>query len=148
MASCKELKELTRSRLQSARTLMNAQDWEAAAYMMGYVLETLLKSASCKALHLEQYPDDRSKHQEKVLSFFMTHNFDQLLYISGLSDVFNSSFFSWAQFTTSYLGDWPRMRYDVKVLKQFDEIKVNQLYDYLYKADDSIIKTVQKMRRW
>lgn len=123
MATGAELKKLSKARLRTVKVLMDGKDWEGAAYMMGYVLETLLKSASCKALRLNQYPDDYNKHDKKITNFFMNHVFDQLLYISGLSDIFTPTssntiaYYHWSQFTSMYLGDWIKMRYDPNLIQ-------------------------------
>lgn len=124
--------------------------------MMGYVLETLLKACTCKALRLEQYPDHHTKHDDKLVNVFMTHRFDNLLIVSGLSDLFlpvvsgtnPKVTYNWSQFTSSYPGDWPSMRYRTDIAKDFPQTKVRELYEYLYEIEHSIVKAVQRAKRW
>jgi len=118
---------------------------------MGHVLETSLKAAACKTLHLIDYPE--MTDNKKVNAMFMTHNFDQLLVISGLSDLFTVSgplaiSKNWSHFVQEYPGEWIRMRYDPTIFVRFDKIKVEGLYHSLYGSPDSIIKTLGKRKRW
>ena len=53
--------------------------------MMGLALECALKSCICKTLRVGKYPD--SHKDKKVPDFFMTHAFDRLLLLSGLTDI-------------------------------------------------------------
>ena len=78
----------------------------------------------------------------------MTHSFDELLCVSGLSDIFQATNFNWSQFTINYPGNWSGMRYNADAELQFPQEKVEQLYQYLYEAEDSIMKVVTKRRRW
>lgn len=151
MAGCAELKKLSKARLRSAKLLMDGGDWDGSAYMMGHVLETALKSAACKTLHLTDYPETTGN--KKVDAMFMTHKFDQLLIISGLSDLFTfgspghiSSKYS--AFVQEYPGEWINMRYDPTIFIRFDEIKVKNLYNNLYQDSNSITKTLSRRNRW
>jgi hypothetical protein len=151
MASGLELKKFTKSRIKTVRTLVTAEDWDAAAYMMGYVLETALKAAACKALHLTGYPErTRIKHIDNC---FMTHKFDQLLTVSGLSDIFTVAGLpgpstNWSEFVQSYPGEWTNMRYDPNTIIQFDKPVVERLFQNLISDNESIIKTIQSKSRW
>lgn len=152
MANNAELRKLSKARLKTVRTLTAAEDWDAAAYMMGYVLETALKAASCKSLHLDTFPErTKNKHIDNC---FMTHKFDQLLIVSGLSDIFNpltgpaNPSKNWSSFVQEYPTDWVSMRYEPSVAITFDKIKVSRLYQNLYGDPESIIKTIIGNRRW
>lgn len=151
MANQSELRQLSRARIKTVRTLINGEDWDAAAYMMGYVLELALKAASCKALKLKSYPANAS--HKTVANFFQSHIFDQLIVISGLSDLFSldgteESHRNWSLFVQEYPWNWPEMRYDPNIIVRFDESKINNLYTYLYDDEQSIIKTIAGKRRW
>lgn len=150
MASRKDLAQLTKARLKTVSILMINDDWDMAAYMMGYSLETALKAATCKTLRVDQYPDIKSYKNEKIGNYFMTHNFDMLLLVSGLSDIFSvdgdpSAFQNWSDFTQEFSGEWTNMRY---LSGKFDSAKTNTLYKALYEDHDSIIKTITRRRKW
>ena len=127
---------------------MAGGDWEGAAYMLGYVLECALKAVVCKTLNLSDYPSDRKKD-----SHFMTHNFDQLLVLSGMSAVFSGSGLlvevqSWSEFTKEFLGDWPAMRYSLDHMQKFDEAKVRALHEHLSRAPNGILNAIARRRKW
>lgn len=151
MVNNEDLKELSKQHLKTAEALIKAQDWPGAAYMLGYVLEFLLKAATCKTLNLLVYPESHAV--EKIHGFFRTHNFDQLLMVSGTSDLFDISRGEpevqqhWSDFTSKYLGDWPGMRYNKDTRKQFTKITVNALYKNLVSDKKSIIKILDKEKR-
>jgi hypothetical protein len=127
---------------------MTGGDWEGAAYMLGYVLECALKAAVCKTLCLNGYPSDRKKDIH-----FMTHNFDQLLVLSGMSSVFSGNgvleeIQSWSEFTKEFLGDWPAMRYSLDHMQKFDEVKVRALHAHLTKKPNGILDVMTRRRKW
>lgn len=151
LANQKELRRLSRARIKTVKTLIKGKDWDAAAYMMGYVLELALKAAACRALHLKHYP--ANTNNKNIDGCFQSHKFDQLLVVSGLSDVFSIDApekvaANWSLFVQEYPGDWPAMRYNPEVITTIDEAKVNTLYDYLFRDGESIIKTITDKRRW
>lgn len=151
MANQSDLRQLSRARVKTANTLIKASDWDAAAYMMGYVLELALKAASCKALKLKNYPVNT--RLQKIDDCFQSHRFDQLIVVSGLSDLFSldgpaESFGNWSLFVQEYPGNWPEIRYDPNIIIRFNESKVHSLFQYLYDDDNSIIKTIAGKRRW
>ncbi len=148
MANHKQLKLIANARLRSANFLIKAGDWDGAVYMMGYVLECALKAAACKALRLGEYPENKKTH-----SHFMTHSLDQLLVLSGMSDLFNilasnEVFKNWSEFTQEFQGEWPRMRYDLNRQQSFDEIKTKKLYNNLVSTNEGILSVITKKKRW
>lgn len=154
MPNNNDFKELAEQHLKTAEILMKARDWSGAAYMLGYVLEFALKAASCKALNFVVYPDSYSgSGSEKVYSFFKAHNFDQLLIVSGLSDLFDTrgskdAQRNWSDFTGPFLGDWTSMRYNKERRKQFDEDIVRDLHDNLTNKADGILAVIDNNKRW
>jgi len=151
MATGKDLQQISRARIKTSQILLAAKDYEASAYMMGYGLEIALKAAACKSLRLDGYPSNTNN--KSIDSYFMSHKFDQLLVISGLSDLFSlngppNSYKNWSEFVQEYPGDWPSMRYDPKVKLKFDSRKVMRLYNNLYEDAESIINTIIGKRRW
>jgi len=148
MADSKQLKLIAKARLRSVEFLMKAKDWDGAVYMMGYVLECALKASVCKTLRLSEYPENR-----KTDGHFMTHNLDQLLVLSGMSDLFNISapvviFQNWSEFTQEFQGDWPAMRYNYNRLQSFDEIKTKKLHNNLIDGPNGILSVITKKKRW
>ncbi|MBI2009485.1 hypothetical protein HYS84_03740 [Candidatus Saccharibacteria bacterium] len=144
-----ELRALTYKKIRTIKRLIKEEEWEVAAYLMGYVLECALKAASCKALRLATYPPLKSRGE--VLGF-KTHEFEQLLAVSGLSDLFGSvslspAYNNWSAFTINYPGAWTIMRYE-DVSAKFDEMTVKELAKTLYDDSDSIIETIKRNRRW
>ncbi|MFA5931850.1 MAG: hypothetical protein WC793_00515 [Candidatus Paceibacterota bacterium] len=147
MATQNEFKKLASERLTTAEFLIEAGEWLMAAYIMGFVLECVLKAASCKTLHLSKYPEFGNGVKQEVAAYFRTHNFDQLLVVSGLSDIFTltgkySS--QWSGFTQEYQGKWTDLRYDIYA-KQFTEEKVKNMHTFL---KNGIIKAIEEEKRW
>lgn len=144
-----EWRNLTYKKLKTVKRLVEDEEWELAAYLMGYVLECALKAASCKALRLSSYPPLKSRGEAVG---FKTHEFEQLLAVSGLSDLFGSvsltpAYNNWSDFTLNYPGTWTIMRYE-DVSTKFDEITVRELAKNLYDDSESIIETIKRNRRW
>ncbi len=138
MTKHQDLKNITGARLTTVSILIKAKDWSGAAYMMGYSLECALKAVACNTLHLKVYPPIAKKTIE---GFFKTHNFDVLLIISGMLDIFGSdgSFFKdWSEFTKEFMGNWTEMRYEPG--KTWDETKIQRVYNNLIALIDEIKK--------
>ena len=124
--------------MKTIQTLINTEDWIVAAYMMGCVLEFALKAATCKTLHLSSYPPTQFGQKsaaQKIETFFRTHEFDSLLLVSGMLDIFGfgKQFYDdWSAFTQEYLGQWTDMRYEANPQnKEWDAIKINNVYNKL-----------------
>lgn len=155
MASGVELKYLAKKRRCSAKALLDVEDWEMAIYMMAMSLELALKAASCKALKLESYPETNDPND----SYFKSHNFDRLLRVSGLLDIFSvripmknqDAFANWGIFTKAFLfpdKDYVEMRYDPRMLASFNKAKSLELYQALYEDENSILKTMTRYSKW
>ena len=118
------LKEITYARIKGANFLMKNKDWQGAGQMMGLALECALKASICHALRVPFYPE---KHKDKQIpDFFMSHTFDRLFLLSGLSDIFSTTgnpqaFDNWGAFTIHYQGDWINMRKDPPSNCPFDK---------------------------
>jgi hypothetical protein len=155
MATGGELKKLAQNRRKTAKMLLDAGDWEMAVYMMAMCLELALKSASCKTLSFENYPETSDPEDRH----FKSHKFDRLLRISGLLDIFSirvpmkniPAFFNWSIFTDAFLfadKDYTAMRYDMRMQASFNRAKAHELYRTLYGDKDSILKTMTRYRKW
>ena len=148
MATGIELQKITKARLKTVKILKKAEDWEGTAYMMGYVLECALKAAICSTLNLSSYPE--KVKEENIAKYFMTHNFLQLLVVSGLQKTFSAegpakSWENWSNFTFEYQGNWTEMRYDGNRI--WDKKKITKLFRALVSArTGAIIKEV--MKKW
>ena len=151
MASAKELKAISQARLKTAKILIEAEDWDGSAYIMGFALEIALKAVICKTLHLVNYPENTKNRTTDA--FFMTHNFDQLLKASGMEDLFSArgkgdEFRNWGDFTQEYQGDWTAMRYNPERLERFKKEEVERLYNNLVGKPSGIITVIKTKRRW
>ncbi len=149
MTSGIDLRQLTYKKIKTVKRLIKDKEWELAAYLMGYILEYALKAASCKALKLSGYPPVRNKGGK--VDGFKTHEFEQLLIVSGLNDLWGKvstdpSYDNWSTFTAMYPGNWTEMRYEI--ISKFDEITTKDLAKKLYDNTDSIIETIKKKKRW
>ncbi|MBL8159016.1 hypothetical protein JNJ66_01005 [Candidatus Saccharibacteria bacterium] len=155
MASGIDLKAIARSRVVIAKKLIDMKDWEMAVYVMAMALELALKAAACKALRFETYPE--ANHDDD--KYFKSHKFDRLLKISGMTDVFSvrkpminaNAFQNWSIFTAPLIfgnKDYTAMRYDPRMQANFQEANAKALYDALYADDDSILKTMTRLKRW
>lgn len=154
MATGPDLKGIAQARLRTAEVLMDAGDWEGAAYMLPYALECALKAVICKTLHLSVYPDSEKNEKDgTVRGFFTTHVFVQLLVISGLQDIFSPNgqdipYRYWSDFAIEYPGKWVGMRYEPERMAQFDETKVRALHQKLVDADHGILTLIEQGARW
>ncbi|HTE48385.1 MAG TPA: hypothetical protein VK675_00565 [Candidatus Paceibacterota bacterium] len=143
-----QLKLISNMRINSAETLMKAGDWFFSAYTMAMALECALKAMICKTLNLSSYPED-PKHA-KIRNFFWTHEFEQLLILSGLSDTFSPSgqnpeaIQSWSEFTKEFSGSWSETKYSYDLQQQFDKIKVERLYENLTSSPWGIITKIKE----
>jgi len=151
MANCDELKKIAYARLKSAESLMDVNDWDGAAYMLGYTLECTLKAAACKTLHLITYPDSSSV--KGVKEFFQTHKFSELVVVAGVSDLFSfkgssKAWQNWSNFISQYPGNWPEMRYNADPTKNWDETRTKKIHDYLTVPPDGIMIVITNNNRW
>jgi len=148
MTNQTDLRAIARNRLKTAKTLITSRDWDGAGLMMGYALECALKAAICKTLHLTSYPERTGKEHD---NFFLTHNFDRLLRLSGLENLFGVNGIGggvWSNFTQDYHGEWIAMRYETT---KFDETRVRVLYNCLtakIAGSEGIFTILNKARKW
>lgn len=149
MANLQDFRDLASQRLKTVDVLMQAKEWGIAAYILGLVLECVLKAASCKALNLAVYPEVGKTKNNEIANYFRTHNFDNLLIVSGTSDLFGlngKGFNSWSGFTQEYTGIWTSIRYET--ITQFDERKVRGMYKFLTEQTSGIISLIESEKRW
>lgn len=151
MATRKDFKNIAMRRLKTVKILISHQEWGMAAYMLGFVLECVLKSSACKTLNLATYPEIEKTKNPQIVNYFRTHNFDMLLVVSGNSDIFDLSgagASSWSGFTQEYtkIGKWTDIRYDI--LNQFNKDLVKRLYKFLTEKPEGIIPLIEKKNRW
>jgi hypothetical protein len=141
MTASPDFKLLAERRLRTVELLISHEEWVVAAYMMGFVLECVLKAAICKVLHLESYPEPGPGVRHEVSTYFMTHNFDQLLIVSGMSDLFRlygKGANTRASFIQEYPGSWTDIRYKT-AMTEFDKEKVALLYKLLNDSPDVVL---------
>jgi len=151
MANSSDFEKLAENRLKTIDILISNREWGVAVYLMGFVLECVLKASACKALNLNSYPDFQKTKNIKITNYFLTHDFDMLLLVSGASNIFGLSgqgASSWSGFTQEYtkIGKWTDIRYDT--LTQFDETITKNLFGYLTKEPDGIIPLIKGQKIW
>ena len=79
MATRRELQDLTHLKLKEAEALLDAELYDGAVYLGGYVIEFALKARICRLLDLESYPEE-----QRLRAAFAVHDLEQLLQLSGL----------------------------------------------------------------
>lgn len=151
MANSQDFKNIAKKRLETVEILMSHQEWEMSAYLMGFVLECILKASACHNLKLKIYPEEISivKHKN-ITGYFRTHDFEMLKVISGVSELFDLSAdgaSSWSGFTQEYTGSWTEIRYD-QLSNRFDETKVKSLHNFLTAEPNGIIPLIKKRNVW
>jgi HEPN domain-containing protein len=133
MASRNQLKTLALVRRREAQVLFDAELYDGARYLSGYVLELALKARICRLLDLEEYPDTG-----ELRRVYATHDLDQLLKLAGLSRKLSlqqkALFDSWS---TAALWK-PERRYDVP--GTVAERDVQDILD----AVDEVLKWIRK----
>jgi len=105
----KELQKIAIIRLKESKTLYDNGLYDGAVYLCGYVVESALKARICRHLQMKEYLDTGD-----MKNVFLSHNFDRLLFLSGLKNRINLAnrrgtnlFRNWSLLTT-----WtPDMRY-------------------------------------
>ncbi len=147
----KELKKRSLARLNTVKILMKAEDWEMAAYVLGYVVEYALKAVTCKTLRLEHYPQLEIIKKDINITYFQTHNFEELLLVSGLDPVLgvrgkSESWRNWSNFTLIYKGNWTKMRYDTANI--WDETSVKEVYTNVIAPDNGILSEIKRRKKW
>jgi hypothetical protein len=103
-----DLKRIAQERLADAETLFMADRFDGATYLCGYVLEIMLKLRICKTLRWNGFPETRKEFEG--LASFKTHDFDNLLHLSGFEEKIKQSYLSeWSKVKT-----WsPELRYSL-----------------------------------
>lgn len=85
MTTLKDLRELSKERLEEASILLQKHKYEGAKYLCGYAIEHALKLQICKTLKWKSYPpkNPTSESFGENLKSFRTHNPETLLLLSG-----------------------------------------------------------------
>jgi len=146
MATGRELKKLSLSRLKSAKILMDADDFDGAIYLMLHSLEIALKAVICKHLQFKQYPDKGDLDQIKRV--FHTHDREVLLRLSGLKPFFSPVHRSKLRYRNwNKVITWDfSMRYSPSgTAKKKDAERV---YDALTKENTGVIEFIKTEGKW
>ena len=72
------LQQIAEIRVIDADVLLEAGQWDAAYYLLGYSIECALKACISKQFRLQEVPD------KKLVNDFYTHKLDDLLNLSGV----------------------------------------------------------------
>jgi len=79
MPSREQFQSICLTRLEEVKVLYEKGLYDGANYLSGYVVETALKARVCKILESD-YPDSG-----EISRSFLTHKFDTLVRLAGLS---------------------------------------------------------------
>ncbi len=136
MPTRKDLKQLSRRRLQEAEALFRAGLYDGAAYLAGYAVELALKARICKLLGVNEYPGSRFK------TTYAVHDLGQLLYLAGLEAKLNlgnrSLFRNW-----SVAVPWgPEQRY-LRV-GTYSKQKARGILEAISEPKDGILEWLKK----
>ena len=123
MITSEELLNLSRDRLEDAKTLHKAGRMAWAVYTCGYAVELALKKKVCETLKWKGYPNTEKEFSQ--LKSFKTHDLNLLLRLSGVEDQVKDG--DEALIEWSIISSWsPDMRYS---LQNQTEEKVKLLFD-------------------
>lgn len=134
------LKSVAKLKLQAAKILYEANDYDTAGYLLGYVVECVLKAAICKRLRLQDYPDSK-RHRD----VFASHALDRLLILSGLSSDISLTknielYKNWSTLTK----DWkPEIRYN---LSTYDSSTIEDKLKALEDKPNGFLSWIKKGR--
>ena len=81
MTLTKELKGISRARLEDSEALYDARRYDGATYLCGYTVELALKARICKTLKWKGFPSTPNEFNN--FKSFRTHDLDVLLALSG-----------------------------------------------------------------
>lgn len=76
-----ELRAISAARLEDARSLFDAGNYDGAVYLCGYAVELALKARICDTLDWEGYPETHREFEN--YRSFRTHDLRVLLRLSG-----------------------------------------------------------------
>gem|GEM_PF-5128243 len=141
--------------MKTVEALINAHDYEGAAYIIGLTGEIALKAVISKRLNFSEYPPKTTTKNQQ--NYLRTHDHQELVVLAGLSGVFSPTAntpeaLNWSEYTNQYRGDWiSRLRYHDEgtgrsIVITDDEVK--RLYEVLISDENSIIKYIQRKRLW
>ncbi|MGB7600828.1 MAG: HEPN domain-containing protein [Candidatus Sulfotelmatobacter sp.] len=104
----RDLRELSRVRLQEAEALYKAHLYDGCVYLAGYAVELALKARICRLLRVKEYPLSGD-----IGKAFKVHKLDQLKVLAGLTPEIDMSknkelFDNWSK----AVGWDPEQRYE------------------------------------
>ena len=95
----KDFQELSKVRLNEAKTLLDLGHFDGAYYLAGYAVECALKACIAKGTQRHDFPD------KKRVDLSHTHNLKDLVRIAGLEDTFRE-----ACNDRGFSDNWERVR--------------------------------------
>jgi HEPN domain-containing protein len=133
-----DLKNLSKTRLKEAKILHKKGQYDGAAYLVGYVLETALKARICRILDAD-YPDSGD-----LAKVYKTHSFDQLIKLGGIRKRFDIKSLADFNFQNNYskINGWQdSWRYETGKNKAF----VDDLFKALEDKNNGILTWIKKL---
>ena len=109
-----KLQQLAELRLKDAEVLLAAGHWDAAYYLLGYVVECAFKACIAQKFKLHTVPEKR------LINSFYTHRLDELLVAADLKSALDSQMKADATLENNWdrIQDWSEAaRYDIVVIE-------------------------------
>jgi hypothetical protein len=133
-----ELRLLAQERVLDAKALLDGQRWSFAYYTAGYAVECALKSCLlARMIHTGWVFQEKWKAQD-----CLTHDFKELIDLSGLRDELNASLANNPAFRNNWLivEQWKvETRYVAKT-----DVEAKELYEAITHDPDGVVKWLQK----
>lgn len=112
-----QLQKMAEERLKDAKTLIDGSRWEFSYYAVGYAVECALKSCIlARMIHTAWVFEDKW-----VAKDCLTHDFDKLVSLAGLTDQLNANLKASAAAGRGFADNWatakkwaPTSRYEAK----------------------------------
>ena len=89
MLDKKDLKKLSKGRIQESELLFSHKKYDTSAYLCGYAVELALKYRICKCLKWDAFPETNSEFGD--LKPLKTHDYETLLRLTGKVDAIKTN---------------------------------------------------------
>ena len=139
MPSREQFQSICLTRLEEVKVLYDKRLYDGARYLSGYVIETALKATICKLLDSD-YPDSG-----EISKSFLTHKFDTLVRLAGLSKALDNESNANVIFKTNWsiVTGWSEsLRYNP--IGTSEKTKIEEIISALTDADNGVLTWLMK----
>jgi hypothetical protein len=133
-----EFQQLAEERILDARSLLAAQRWSGAYYLVGYAVECALKSCIAKLTNRYDFPDKTFAQKS------FTHEIETLVTLAGLKKTRDDDAAGNQKLSDNWIKvkDWKEdTRY-----RQTTEAEANELHDAIVDQTDGVMQWIKA--RW